>query len=188
MVTCRGRLAKKVGSLTAAHVAAIDGNRFHIHTGDKVACSKPESSPPCEYRVLAADPVMDAALVEDGTAQTHDQVVRAFPYAGYLPLEIASPAGRVPARVIEMAIPQGVVIGNPGETPRSPALLLSDIPGCPGWSGSMVYQTVYIESTTAEVRRRIHTACSLGIGSCLQANWADFTCCASTRLFGASSC
>jgi hypothetical protein len=145
MVTCRGRLGKKVGALTAAHVAAIDGDRNHIHTGDRVACATPQPSPSCEHEVLAADGVMDAALVEDGMAQTKDEVMRAFPYAGYLPLEIASPGGRVPARVVEMAIPQGVVIGTPGEIPRSPALLLSNIPGYPGWSGSMVYQTVYRE-------------------------------------------
>jgi hypothetical protein len=142
-VTCRGRLGTKVGVLSAAHVVSPTGDKFSVHAEDRVTCPGTGSPSACLHQILAADAIMDAALVEDGVPSPSDQVVRAMPVPGYFPLQIRSPIGPVPARVIEMAVSQGVVPGQLGAVPGSPALLLSDVPGEPGWSGSMVFETTY---------------------------------------------
>lgn len=142
VVTCRARLDGSVGVLTAAHVAAENGDKSSIRRNAQIACVGPDPTPGCQHRVLAADPTMDAVIVEDGVSRADDRVIRATPVAGFFPIEVRSPAGTVPGWIVEISLPQGVVPGQRGRAPNSPALLLSDIRGEPGWSGSMVYETM----------------------------------------------
>ena len=87
---------------------------------------------------------MDAAVVEDGAPRANARTVHAYPFAGYFPIEIHSPQGAVVhGHVVEMEVPQGVIPGAPGQLPSDAAVLLIDITGAPGWSGSMVWEATY---------------------------------------------
>jgi hypothetical protein len=90
---------------------------------------------------------MDAAVVEDDPPAPDARRLHAYPFAGYFPVELRSPEGQVVAgHVVEMEVPQGVVPGAPGQPPSDPAVLLIDVAGRPGWSGSMVWEATYRES------------------------------------------
>ncbi|HMC09551.1 MAG TPA: hypothetical protein VKL22_09560 [Actinomycetota bacterium] len=147
MVTCRVRLGGKAGILTAAHVAARDGDKRSLRENDTVSFSEPGEQAPLPHRVLRADPIMDAAVVEEESPAPEAHGVHAYPFVGYFPIEMRSPEGSVVGgHVVEMEVPQGVVPGAPGQSPSDPAVLLIDVTGQPGWSGSMVWEATYRES------------------------------------------
>ncbi|MCW3037060.1 MAG: conserved repeat domain protein [Actinobacteria bacterium] len=144
MVTSSVRLGGETGILTAAHVAARGGDKRSLRENDTVRFPQPGEQAPVERRVLRADPIMDAAVVEDGSPAPGARGVHAYPFAGYFPIEMRSPEGSVVAgHVVEMEVPQGVVPGAPGQPPSDPAVLLIDVTGQPGWSGSMVWEATY---------------------------------------------
>jgi hypothetical protein len=144
MVTSSVRLGGETGILTAAHVAARGGDKRSLRENDTVRFPQPGEQAPVERRVLRADPIMDAAVVEDGSPGPGARGVHAYPFAGYFPIEMRSPEGSIVAgHVVEMEVPQGVVPGAPGQPPSDPAVLLIDVTGQPGWSGSMVWEATY---------------------------------------------
>jgi hypothetical protein len=138
--TSRVRLGSGAGILTAAHVVAKDGDRSSLREGDLVSCTASDSAAPGQRRVVRVDSIMDAAVIDDGTADPSDRVVQANPFVGYFPIEIRSPDGEVVSgAIVETEVAQGVVPGAPGQRPSEPAVVLTTITGEPGWSGSMVW-------------------------------------------------
>jgi len=141
LATARARLGKKLGTLTAAHVVSPDGNRTSVAKGQSVKCFQVDTGE-CQRPIISADPVMDAALIEDGTASGNEPTIRANPFPGCLPVEMYSPDGQlVTGWVTEVPIPEGVVPGQYGKTPTSPAMLPLTFNGENGWSGGMVWET-----------------------------------------------
>jgi hypothetical protein len=143
MATGRARLARKLGTLTAAHVAASNGARDGVRAGEQIGCPDCEAESP-RHLVLQASDVMDAALVEDGDATGTETVVRATGEPGYFPVEMLDPHGNLVTGVVtEVPLPEGVVPGTPGSDPTSPAMLMLSFAGEEGWSGGMVKETLY---------------------------------------------
>ena len=144
-VTCHARLGNEYGVLTAAHVIAggDDELKYSLRANDTVSCSKATSSSPCGHRILAIDPVMDAALVKAETGPDEpEKKVQAMEYVGFLPIRIKTPRGTFDSMICETEVPQGIIPGSPGKRPSDPALLFSVASGTPGWSGSMVIEKV----------------------------------------------
>lgn len=140
-VTCRALLQGRSGTLTAAHVLGGDNS---IRPGDRVPGVCCGSACIADHHVLTVDPIMDAVLVEDCVFSDAGTTVSPTPVPGWFPIEMESPTGHaVPGHVIEVSIPEGVIPGELGNTPSSPALVLVDVVGAPGWSGTMVKETLY---------------------------------------------
>jgi hypothetical protein len=133
------RIGTDLGTLTAAHVVAPNGQSDGIAEGQSVLCCEPACP---GHLVLRADPVMDAALIEMAASDRAPKRLRVMPVAGYFPVELISPTGQpVPAWITEVGFPQGVIPGSRGKRPTSPALLLLSASGAHGWSGSLVLET-----------------------------------------------
>jgi hypothetical protein len=143
VTTCRARLFGRPCVLTAAHIFDEKDDPFGVHEGDIVSCVDESSLASCTRQVLAADGVMEAALVDDPRDDSTDSLTPAFRIPGFLPIEIQTAQGTVEARIVEVSIPGGAIPGKRGRTPSSPALLLTDVPGEHGWSGSMVREIAY---------------------------------------------
>lgn len=144
IATCDARLDGRWGVLTAAHVVAEDGDKFSVAAGDEITCSNGNVEP-IKRTVLAADPIMDAALVDgEQPAEPYD-TVRAFPFCGFLPVRVCLPAGYVDTYVTEIPLPEGVIRGEYGKRPTQPAELLITASGQHGWSGAMVRENTYGE-------------------------------------------
>jgi hypothetical protein len=122
-------------------VVAPDGKRGLVAKGKPTKCFHIDTGE-CQKLIIAADPVMDAALVEDGTANGVEPTIRANPFPGCFPVEMYSPEGQlITGWVTEVPIPEGVVPGQYGKTPTSPAMLPLTFSGQDGWSGGMVWET-----------------------------------------------
>lgn len=76
VATCTARLQSWTGVLTAAHVVAPNGDKHRLRQGDSVDCIDVNGATRRET-VLAADAVMDAALVKIGVATGQEMVLPA---------------------------------------------------------------------------------------------------------------
>jgi hypothetical protein len=114
-VTCHACLGSEYGVLTAAHVVAgrDDELKYSLRANDTVRCSKETLSSPCEHRILAIDPVMDAALV---TAEvgSKPKAVQAMEYVGFFPIRIETPGGPLDSMIIEQEVHKGSFQEAPG--------------------------------------------------------------------------
>lgn len=134
------RIGDRIGSLTAAHVV---GDKETLRAGDVVDCLRSRGDDPCTHEVLAADRVMDAAVMaDDGDINDLDAVL-STPAVGYFPVEIDGPHGPVHATVFELGPEQGVIAGTRGNSPSTAAEVLINTALVPGWSGAMVRETLY---------------------------------------------
>jgi hypothetical protein len=164
LATGSAQLGGELGTLTAAHVVAPDGDRMRVAQGDKVQCCVAGCP---SHVVLRADPVMDAVLVGTGPASGLERVIRTMPVPGYFPVEMRSPSGQLVAGwVTEVPLPEGVVPGSRGRAPTSPAMLTLSFAGEHGWSGGLVREVQSRESFGADAQpygmflgaRRLRTA------------------------------
>lgn len=146
LATGRARLRDRIGTLTAAHVVAQAGDKHKLTTGDMAQCITKEAGVECKQKILAVDPMMDAALIDNEEASGLEQTVLSYPYPGYIPIEVSGPNGQVSSGwVVEVPLPQGVVPGTLGKPASAPAQLLLDIQATDGWSGGLVSEVTDIK-------------------------------------------
>ncbi|MGH3758212.1 hypothetical protein [Actinophytocola sp.] len=106
ILTSRARVDGRWGVLTAAHVAADDGDEFSLKRGDRVTCCFASAERPVTRTVLDADPIMDAALVEDEPPSPAPRTVKAYPFCGFVPVRIHPDHG--------LGRPYGMFVGANG--------------------------------------------------------------------------